>query len=136
MHVTLESGKNLFVEIHEPTAPVSPSAPAILLVHGLGSSSTFYDAALSYCSLPGHRIIAFDTIGHGLSDLSTGKVTVEGLAQDLAALLDTLGEAGPVQIVAHSMGGLVACHFASKCPERVAKMSASSPQARFGNGSS
>ncbi|MGH7266490.1 MAG: alpha/beta fold hydrolase [Candidatus Rokuibacteriota bacterium] len=44
--------------------------------------------------------------------------SLEILVEDLAALLDHLGLAGPVHLVGLAMGGSVALHFALRSPER------------------
>lgn len=120
--ILLASGKRLFID----TTPLpSPTSPSLIFLHGLGSSTTFYEAALSLSGLSSsHQTIRYDFDGHGLSPVSGEPVSIDSLVEDLREVLDVMGvkRAG---IVAHSMSGLVASTFASRYPNRVTKVCAS-----------
>jgi len=84
-----------------------------------------------------HRVIAVDARGFGETPLA-GPYAIADLADDLAALLATLGISRAV-LVGMSMGGYTALAFAAKHPERLAglvlagtRASADSPDARAG----
>ena len=64
------------------------------------------------------RVVAYDVRGSGRSDAPPGPYTVGGLADDLQALLVTLGYER-VAIVGHSMGGGIALELAGRDPARV-----------------
>jgi pimeloyl-ACP methyl ester carboxylesterase len=58
------------------------------------------------------RIISYDHRGHGRSDEApTSTYVVEQLAADLADILESLDVAGPLTLVGHSMGGMVALAY-------------------------
>lgn len=103
---TLPSGKILSTESREPLLPPTTAGttpPTLILLHGLGSSSSFYYACLSIAQLQHYRIITYDFDGHGLSPVSTrtegkGALNVQELAQDLEGVLDVMGVTGPVGI--------------------------------------
>ncbi len=59
------------------------------------------------------RIITPDLRGFGESEASSGMVTMDRFADDVAALLEALGT-GPAVLVGHSMGGYVALAFARR----------------------
>lgn len=90
---------------------------AVVLLHGFTGSSRNWDYTVP--SLAGrHRLICPDLRGHGLSG-RTGRpedYRLEGLAQDVLALLDCLG-VERFHLVGHSMGGMVAQHVALARPE-------------------
>lgn len=58
------------------------------------------------------RIISYDHRGHGGSDSApTSTYVVEQLAADLADVLSALDVTGPLTLVGHSMGGMVALAY-------------------------
>jgi len=58
------------------------------------------------------RIISYDHRGHGRSDTApTSTYVVEQLADDLADVLAALDVTGPLTLVGHSMGGMVALAY-------------------------
>ena len=58
-----------------------PGAPALLLVHSLGTSLRIWDAQAEALAR-GFRVVRFDLRGHGLTELSTAPYTIEDLAAD------------------------------------------------------
>ncbi|HVV75387.1 MAG TPA: alpha/beta hydrolase [Mycobacteriales bacterium] len=68
------------------------------------------------------RTLSYDRAGYGGSDDDSHDRTLERLADDLAGLLDGIGESRPVVLVAHSWGGPIIRLFAKRHPERVAGM--------------
>ena len=63
------------------------------------------------------RVIGFDKRGMGLSDSGSGAYTVEGVAEDMVAVLDAAG-CGRAAIFGVSEGGPAATMFAAAHPER------------------
>ncbi len=94
------------------------SAPAVILLHGFGSSLYTWEAWATPLSAD-HRVIRFDLPGSGLtgpdftSDYSDGRALAV-----LAALMDRLGVAHAT-LVGNSIGGKIAWKFAAAHPERV-----------------
>src|SRR5436853_6628031 len=68
------------------------------------------------------RLIAPDLRGFGGSSVTPGTATMEQMADDLAALLDTLKIDEPVVVCGLSMGGYVAWQFALRHRSRLAKL--------------
>jgi 3-oxoadipate enol-lactonase len=65
-----------------------------------------------------YRVILVDLPGHGRSALPAGRLTVDGMARDVEALLVHLAE-GPVHVVGLSLGACVALALARCAPGRV-----------------
>jgi pimeloyl-ACP methyl ester carboxylesterase len=95
---------------------------ALVLVHGYtGSRDDFREHVPELARLG--RTIALDQRGHGGTTNSGGSedYTLAGLAADLAAAFDALGLAR-VDLLGHSLGGMVALRFALAHPQRVASL--------------
>jgi pimeloyl-ACP methyl ester carboxylesterase len=89
----------------------------VVLLHGYPFDRTMWRDQL--LGITGHRLLALDLRGFGASDRGEGPLTVEAYADDVAALLDTLGHQRIV-LVGLSMGGYVALAFAERHRERLA----------------
>jgi 3-oxoadipate enol-lactonase len=106
------NGKDLAVE-------VDGQGPTVLLVHGLGGTSNFYQPQAEAFA-DRFRVIRPDLEGSGRSPV-TGELTIDGLAEDLAALLSELGVES-ARVVGHSMGTLVVRTLAARHPDRVSAL--------------
>jgi pimeloyl-ACP methyl ester carboxylesterase len=96
-------------------------APALLLLHGFGSSLQTWDAWAQVLQAD-HRVVRFDLPGAALTGADpTGNYSDERGVQIIAALMDRLG-IQRATIVGHSMGGRLAWRFAAEQPQRVDKL--------------
>ena len=96
-------------------------APAVLLLHGFGSSLQTWDEWSEKLEL-NYRVIRLDLPGFGMTGPSPDHDYSE--AQDLktlTAFVDTLG-LSKLAIIGHSMGGKMAWSFAAAHPERVTSL--------------
>ncbi|MBB4689047.1 alpha/beta fold hydrolase [Amycolatopsis jiangsuensis] len=66
------------------------------------------------------RTLSYDRAGYGGSDPDPAARSLERIVEDLAALLDAVGETAPVVLAGHSWGGPIIRLFAERYPERVA----------------
>jgi esterase len=96
----------------------SASAPAMVLLHGIGDNAHIWDDLAA--SLQNRlRIIALDQRGHGRSDWAVPPAyRCEDYVGDLASLMEILTLEQAV-IGGHSMGALHATCYAAMKPERV-----------------
>ena len=104
------------------------SGPAVVLLHGLGSSCRdweFQEVALETC----YRIIAVDLPGHGNSAPPRVAVTIEDMADEVSALLGALDEE-PAHVVGLSLGACVALRLGLQSPSRVRSLTLVNPFAR------
>lgn len=96
-------------------------APAILLLHGFGSSLHAWEDWAPILQTQ-YRVIRFDLPGFGLTGADPGGDYSDARAHALIiALMDRLGLAR-AHILGSSMGGRIAWSFASAHPERTAKL--------------
>ncbi|MHC4180416.1 MAG: alpha/beta fold hydrolase [Planctomycetota bacterium] len=82
----------------------------VVLVHGFPLDHTMWGDQIGALS-EDYRVIAPDLRGFGRSGGTDGTVTMQQLADDLAALLDGLELGQPVVLCGLSMGGYVAFQF-------------------------
>jgi len=92
---------------------------AIVLVHGLGGSFHSWWAQLAAGGEHGHRTIAYDQRGAGLSSKPAGPYSVELWARDLVRVIDALGVERPL-LVGHSVGCMTCQHASVLLGDRVA----------------
>jgi pimeloyl-ACP methyl ester carboxylesterase len=101
-------------------------APAVLLLHGFGSSLETWDAWARDLSAD-HRVLRLDLPGFGLTGPDpTGDYSDARAMRIIAALLDRLGIAR-VSLVGNSLGGRLAWMFAATFPDRVDRLVLVSP---------
>lgn len=93
--------------------------PAFVCVHGLASNARTWDAVARMLAAAGHRVVAVDQRGHGLSDKPDNGYDFATVAEDLYLLLDALSIDRPV-VAGQSWGGNVALAFGARYPDRAA----------------
>ncbi|MEO5898555.1 MAG: alpha/beta fold hydrolase [Ilumatobacteraceae bacterium] len=93
------------------------SAPAVLMIQGLGADKHGWDAQRFLLALR-YRVIALDNRGSGRSDKPFNAYSLEQMADDAIAVLDEVG-VGRVHVVGASMGGAITLLLALRHPERV-----------------
>lgn len=94
--------------------------PWLILQHGYGRSGEFWRSWVPYLSRF-YRVIRPDLRGLGRSsfDFDPAKeIHVEGFVEDLAAIMDMLGE-GPVHYCGESLGGILGVVLGATMPERL-----------------
>ena len=93
------------------------SGAALVLLHGFPFDRSMWRGQAS--ALGGEcRVVAPDLRGFGETPAGDGEMTMESLAEDVAALLDEL-KLERVLLGGLSMGGYVAFEFFRKFPERM-----------------
>ncbi len=108
--ITLSDGQKLnYAEQGEK------GSPTFLFLHGLTDSWHSFDEVMKRVPATYH-VIALTQRGHGLSDKPASGYSISNFAADAASVVRSLN-AGPVIVVGHSMGGMVAQQFAQQYPE-------------------
>ena len=97
------------------------SGRPMILIHGLSGNTTRWDRTVPILA-KSYRVVTYDLRGHGLSQKTPDlDCSFPSHVQDLAGLMDALGIDRAV-IAGHSMGGMIAQHFALEYPQRVERM--------------
>jgi 3-oxoadipate enol-lactonase len=97
----------------------SPDAEPLVLLHALAEGAADWDVVAPAFARQ-RRVYAPDLRGHGLSDWP-GDYSVERMEADALGFLNAL-ELDRVELIGHSMGGLVAYLLAGDHPERVSRL--------------
>lgn len=103
----------IYYEIHGKGEP-------LLLIHGLGSSTQDWENQVAFFSSR-YQVIAFDLRGHGKTDKPKHPYTVSLLAEDTACFIKALN-LSPVNVVGHSLGGMIAFQLAVDYPTLIKSM--------------
>jgi len=91
----------------------------VVLIHGTPSHSYIWREVIPELENAGHRVLAFDLLGYGLSERPLDRDTsVAAQAQILEGLLERLG-VERAHLVGHDIGGAVAMIFATRNLEQV-----------------
>ena len=106
----------------------SGSGPAVLLLHGLTATRRYVVHGSRAIERAGHRVIAFDARGHGLSSPAggPGDYTYDELVADAVGLLDAL-DVERAALVGQSMGSATAVALALRHPQRVSALAVVTP---------
>ena len=120
-------GTALFVREHV----VDQNKPCVLLVHGFSEHSGRYKHVIEDLNKAGFNVLAFDFRGHGQSAGMRGYIDdFSQYIADIHAIVkfaQTKFATKKVFIVAHSMGGLAATHYAHEFGDTLNGLVLSSP---------
>jgi pimeloyl-ACP methyl ester carboxylesterase len=107
-------------------APAQPNGRVVVLLHGRNFPSSYWAPVIKTLTDAGYRVVVPDQIGFGKSSKPWGELHFDTLARNTIALLDHLGIA-KADIVAHSLGGMLAVRIARAYPDRVAHLLLTAP---------
>jgi pimeloyl-ACP methyl ester carboxylesterase len=96
----------------------TPNGRAAILLHGRNFPASYWQPVIVALAQAGYRVVVPDQLGFGKSSKPVGPFTFDRMAADTVALLDALG-LPRVDVVAHSMGGMLAIRLARNAPDRV-----------------
>ncbi|MFI1363415.1 alpha/beta fold hydrolase [Streptomyces griseochromogenes] len=96
-----------------------PEAPPLVLLHALGEDASDWEPVLPVLARC-RRVYAPDLRGHGRSD-RPGEYSLELMRTDVLRFLNALG-LDRVDLIGHSMGGIVGYMLAQDHPERVRRL--------------
>lgn len=105
-------------------------APAVIFANSLGTDLRLWDAVLPHLR-HGLRLVRADKRGHGLSQ-ATGALSIEDLADDVAATIAALGLHRPV-VVGLSIGGLIGQSLALRHGHKLGGLVLSNTAAKIGD---
>ena len=107
-------------------APATPNGHAVVLLHGRNFPSSYWAPVIRTLSGAGYRVVIPDQIGFGKSSKPAADLHFDTLARNTVALMDRL-QIASFDIVAHSLGGMLAVRIARAYPDRVAHLVLAAP---------
>jgi pimeloyl-ACP methyl ester carboxylesterase len=107
-------------------APAQPNGRTVVLLHGRNFPSSYWAPVIKTLTEAGYRVVVPDQIGFGKSSKPAGELHFDTLARNTIALLDTL-RITKVDIVAHSLGGMLAVRVARAYPDRITHLVLAAP---------
>lgn len=94
--------------------------PPVILIHGVGLNGDVWARQIEALA-PSHRVIAYDTLGHGRSALPPEDAGLGDYVGQLFLLMDGL-KLSRASLVGHSMGAMIAIAAALTEPARIDKL--------------
>lgn len=123
-----------FVDVGDATVHVvqngAPDAPVLLLVHGLGASTAWWNPVVP-CLADTYRVIRIDLPGHGRSTGPSGdgdradalaEYSIPAHAERVGAVLEQLDVHRVAVAIGHSTGGAVVAELARRLPETISAL--------------
>src|SRR4030081_660986 len=107
-------------------ASAHPNGRAVVLLHGRNFPSSYWAPVIKTLGDAGYRVVVPDQIGFGKSSKPAADLHFDTLARNTVALLDHLGIA-KVDIVAHSLGGMLGIRIARAYPDRIEHLLLAAP---------
>ena len=100
-----------------------PTLGTVVLLHGFPQTSQIWAGTAAILDAAGYRAVAFDQRGYSPGARPAGRrnYRIQLLAGDAAALVEAL-DVGPVHLVGHDWGAVVAWELAASRPDLVASL--------------
>ncbi|WP_341702169.1 3-oxoadipate enol-lactonase [Ferrovibrio sp.] len=124
--IVTDDGVSLNYRLDGPEA-----APVLVLSNSLGTDLAMWDAQMPALMAAGHRVLRYDTRGHGGSGLSPAAYQVDRLGRDVLVLMDGLGIARAA-FCGLSMGGMTGMWLGVHAPARFSRLVLCNTAAKIG----
>lgn len=97
------------------------TGPPLVMIMGLDGSQDAWPPTLVNALAKHHRVIIFDNAGIGQTAMPAGTLTISAMADQTAALIETL-DLGQPAVLGWSMGGMIAQALAILFPSDVSRL--------------
>ena len=116
---TLDTGDPLYLDEYG-AGPDGPNGPALVCLHGLGGGGYFF-AGLARSQSARRHVLCPDLPGSGFSPRGGRPVTFDRFADVVVQLIERK-TAGPVALLGHSMGTIIALETYARLPSRIGSL--------------
>jgi proline iminopeptidase len=104
-----------------------PGKPVVIVLHGGPGADYRYLLGLQALA-DDYRVVFYDQRGTGLSPrVPAETISVQSFIDDLDAFVDAFGRGGPVHLLGHSWGAMLASAYAGRHPEKIASLLLAEP---------
>lgn len=107
-----------------------PRGPTVVLVHGGTIPMWTWDHQVPALIAAGYRVLTYDAFGRGYSDRPAVVYDRDLYRSQLRELVESLGIAGPFDLIGVSKGGATAVSFTAAYPQSVRRLVLISPVVR------
>lgn len=115
--------KMAYMDVH----PKKANGKIVMLFHGKNFNGAYWETTIKALTEAGYRVIAPDQIGFGKSSKPVGyQFSFQQLSENTKAMLDHL-KIKKINLLGHSMGGMLATRFSLMYPEMVEKLVLENP---------
>jgi pimeloyl-ACP methyl ester carboxylesterase len=112
---------------HEIFATQAGSGPLVILIHGVYAGASSYEFRRLFPLLArGHRVVAFDLLGCGLSDKPRLTYDTDLFVDQIVDALSAFGDE-PAAIIGSSLGAAFAIRAAMRASERIERLAVICP---------
>jgi pimeloyl-ACP methyl ester carboxylesterase len=122
----VNDGEQLRMAYMDVGASGQPNGRTVVLLHGRNFPSSYWAPVIKTLRDAGFRVVVPDQIGFGKSSKPGGELHFDTLARNTIALLDHL-QVAQFDVIAHSMGGMLAVRIARAYPDRVTHLVLTAP---------
>ena len=122
----VNDGEQLRMAYMDVAPSQQPNGRTVVLLHGRNFPASYWAPVIKVLSEAGYRVVVPDQIGFGKSSKPQGDLHFDTLARNTITLLDHL-QIPKADIIAHSMGGMLAVRIARAYPDRVAHLVLTAP---------
>ncbi len=91
-----------------------------VLIHGAWHGAWCWKNVIPHIEKEGHKVVAPDLPGHGEDKRPIAEITLQAYTDRVCQILDE--QSDPVNLVGHSMGGVVITQTAEYRPEKIKKL--------------
>jgi pimeloyl-ACP methyl ester carboxylesterase len=120
-YINLNIEKQQVKMAYMDVAPKQPNGETILLFHGKNFNGFYWKNLVPFLTSNGYRVIIPDQVGWGRSDKPNIHYSFHLLAANTKQLLDSL-KVQQLNVIGHSMGGMLATRFALMYPRTINKL--------------
>ncbi|GEM_PF-1396324 len=123
-----ENGERIQTDYGDYHVHTQGEGEPIVFLSGLGTTSPYYDfkPLIDYLD-ESYKIIVIEKPGYGYNDSNTRDKSLETVVSGLQAVSEIIELSEPFTIMAHSMGGMEAIHWAQKSPDSIKQIVAIDP---------
>ncbi|MGN6402194.1 MAG: alpha/beta fold hydrolase [Flavisolibacter sp.] len=117
LNIEQQSVKMAYMDVN----PSNANGKTVVLLHGKNFNGYYWKDVIAFLAAAGYRVVIPDQVGWGQSDKPNIHYSFHLLAANTKKLLDTLG-IQKIDLVGHSMGGMLATRFTLMYPANVEKL--------------